>query len=94
MVPWFSQPCSGYHPYQAKPPTPTSAALLSSAGDLLVPGKTTYKAGEFCRAGIFHGEDWWDKKMEEAVAVKCTSCKSETSLSLYIVRRLHPIKGK
>ena len=40
---------------------------------------TTYHAGEFCLAGVFQGEDEWDKEVQEgeAVAVMCEPCKSE-----------------
>ena len=68
---------SGDPDYHATSPTP--AALLSSAGDLVMPDNTNYKAGEFCMAEVFQGEDEWNKVMGEgeALAVMCEPCKSE-----------------
>ena len=57
----------------------SASVPLTSAGNLVMADNTTYKAGEFCMAGVFQGEDEWDKEMGEgeAVAVMCEPCKSE-----------------
>merc|ERR1719153_758957 len=57
----------------------SAAVPLTITGDLVLGDNTTYKAGEFCLAGVIQGEDEWDKEVPEgeAVAVMCEPCKSE-----------------
>jgi len=58
---------------------------LTSEGNLIMHGNT-YKAGEFCLARVFKGEDDWDKEIleGEAVAVMCEPCKSEVLCSVLL----------
>ena len=44
-----------------------------------MPDNTNYKAGKFCMAEGFQGEDEWNRAMGEgeALAVMCEPCKSE-----------------
>jgi len=67
--------------------SPFSAVPLTSTGDLVLADNTTYKAGEFCLAGVFQGEDEWDKEVQagEAVAVMCEPCKSEVLCSVLLL---------
>ena len=59
--------------------SPSASVPLTSAGDLVMADNSTYQAGEFCLAGVFQGEEEWDKEVQEgeAVAVMCEPCKSE-----------------
>merc|ERR1711970_138647 len=67
--------------------SPISAVPLTSTGDLVLADNTTYQAGEFCLAGVFQGEDEWDKEVQEgeAVAVMCEPCKSEVLCSVLLL---------
>jgi len=67
--------------------SPFSAVPLTSTGDLVLADNTTYQAGEFCLAGVFQGEDEWDKEVQEgeAVAVMCEPCKSEVLCSVLLL---------
>merc|ERR1711970_969900 len=67
--------------------SPISAVPLTSTGDLVLADNTTYQAGEFCLAGVFKGEDEWDKEVQEgeAVAVMCEPCKSEVLCSVLLL---------
>merc|ERR1719153_1361668 len=62
------------------------SVVLTNAGDLVLADNTTYKAGEFCMAGVFQGEGEWDKEVQEgeAVAVMCEPCKSEVLCSVIL----------
>merc|ERR1719347_2057748 len=64
----------------------SSSVPLTSSGDLVLADNTTYQAGEFCLAGVFQGEDEWDKEVQEgeAVAVMCEPCKSEVLCSVIL----------
>jgi len=66
-----------------------SPAPLTSTGDLVLADNTTYQAGEFCLAGVFQGEEEWDKEVQEgeAVAVMCEPdpCKSEVLCSVLLL---------
>jgi len=73
--------------YLGLPDEPAMASVpLTSEGYLVMPGNITYKAGEFCLAGVFKGEDEWDKEIleGEAVAVMCEPCKSEVLCSVLL----------
>merc|ERR1712013_278137 len=65
----------------------SSSVPLSSSGDLVLADNTTYQAGEFCLAGVFQGEDEWNKEVQEgeAVAVMCEPCKSEVLCSVILL---------
>merc|ERR1712002_540546 len=65
----------------------SSSVPLTISGDLVLADNTTYQAGEFCLAGVFQGEDEWDKEVQEgeAVAVMCEPCKSEVLCSVLLL---------
>ena len=55
------------------------AVYLSSSGQMTI-NNSTYKAGEFCMAGVFQGEGKWEgveMKEGEAIALMCEPCKSK-----------------
>merc|ERR1719347_2061495 len=70
----------------SSPSSSSSSVPLTSSGDLVLADNTTYQAGEFCLAGVFQGEDEWDKEVQEgeAVAVMCEPCKSEVLCSVIL----------
>jgi len=67
--------------------SPSASVPLTSAGDLVMADNSTYQAGEFCLAGVFQGEEEWDKEVQEgeAVAVMCEPCKSEVLCSVLLL---------
>jgi len=74
------------YPRESDPGAMAPSVFLTSGGDLVLADNTTYKAGEFCMAGVFQGEGEWDKEMQEgeAVAVMCEPCKSEVLCSVIL----------
>merc|ERR1719317_1415655 len=80
---------SGDYDYDSKSSgsSSSSSVPLTSAGDLVLADNTTYQAGEFCLAGVFQGEDEWDKEVQEgeAVAVMCEPCKSEVLCHVLLI---------
>merc|ERR1712142_1046782 len=73
----------------------SSSVHLTSAGNLVLPDNSTYKAGEFCMAGVFQGEDEWNKEAQEgeAVAVMCEPCKSEVLCSVLLLDVMDSFPG-
>merc|ERR1711970_453388 len=73
----------------------SSAVPLTITGDLVLGDNTTYKAGEFCLAGVIQGEDEWDKEVPEgeAVAVMCEPCKSEILCHLLLIDMFDQLGG-
>merc|ERR1719320_2138514 len=73
----------------------SSSVPLTSAGDLVLADNTTYHAGEFCLAGVFQGEEEWDKEIQEgeAVAVMCEPCKSEVLCHVLLIDAFNKLGG-
>merc|ERR1711872_576181 len=77
-------------------PAMAPSVFLTNGGDLVLADNTTYKAGEFCMAGVFQGEDEWNKEAQEgeAVAVMCEPCKSEVLCSVLLLDVMDSFPGK
>jgi len=73
----------------------SAAVPLTITGDLVLGDNTTYKAGEFCLAGVIQGEDEWDKEVPEgeAVAVMCEPCKSEILCHVLLIDMFDQLGG-
>merc|ERR1719435_713953 len=73
----------------------SSAVPLTRTGALVLADNTTYRAGEFCLAGVIQGEDEWDKEIQEgeAVAVMCEPCKSEVLCSVLLIDMFDQLGG-
>merc|ERR1719431_1248630 len=73
----------------------SAAVPLTSTGTLVLADNTTYQAGEFCLAGVFQGEDEWDKEIQEgeAVAVMCEPCKSEVLCHVLLIDVFEQLGG-
>jgi len=85
-----------YEEEQTSGGSSSSSVHLTSAGNLVLPDNSTYKAGEFCMAGVFQGEDEWNKEAQEgeAVAVMCEPCKSEVLCSVLLLDVMDSFPGK
>merc|ERR1719431_1176492 len=73
----------------------SAAVPLTSTGTLVLADNTTYQAGDFCLAGVFQGEDEWDKEIQEgeAVAVMCEPCKSEVLCHVLLIDVFEQLGG-
>merc|ERR1712002_874253 len=73
----------------------SSSVPLTSTGTLVLADNSTYQAGEFCLAGVFQGEDEWNKEVQEgeAVAVMCEPCKSEVLCHVLLIDVFEQLGG-